>query len=516
MEAIWILFAFTLGLAVRQIGLPPLIGYLVAGFCLYALDFKGEALLEHIAHLGVILLLFSVGLKLRLKSVLQPEVWGGGLAHLAISVLLLTPGIHLLTGLDWKVSIVLGTALGFSSTVVAAKILEEKGELRAFHGRVAIGILIIQDLVAVALLSVIGDSTPSLYALLFLALPLLRPLLFRLLEMSGRDELLVLLGLVLALDVGALGFQQVGLSSELGALVLGSMLASHPKAKDLANSLWSLKEIFLVGFFLQIGMSGLPTLEAFGIALLLALLLPIKAALFFFVLIRFKLRARSAFLTALSLATYSEFGLIVANLAVGNGWLNSEWLVTLAIAVALSFVVAAPINRLAHTLYERYEERIDRFQLDQRHPDEQPISLGMAQVLIMGMGRVGSGAYDFFTERGVRVVGLDTDPGKIEKQRQEGRRVLYADSEDPGFWQHLNIDGIRAVLITIPEMESRTIAATQLRRRNYAGLISAAVSFDEEADTCLASGIDTALNYATEAGVGLAEHAWETLYPEKV
>jgi len=107
----------------------------------------------HIAHLGVVLLLLSLGLKLRLKNVLPPQVWVGGLAHLVVSVLLLAPGIHVLTGRDWKVSIVLGTALGFSSTVVTTKILEEKGELRAFHGRVAIGILIIPDLVAVVLRS---------------------------------------------------------------------------------------------------------------------------------------------------------------------------------------------------------------------------------------------------------------------------------------------------------------------------------------------------------------------------
>ncbi len=537
MEALWILFAFVLGLGVRLIGFPPLIGYLLAGFCLNALHTHGDVLfadmpsvaeifsdslnaegrhiIKHIAHLGVILLLFSVGLKLRLKSVLQPEVWGGGLAHMAVFGLLLGLGFHYLGGLDWGVALLLAVALSFSSTVIAAKILEEKRELRAFHGRVAIGILIIQDLVAVAVLSLVGGHVPSPYALVLLALPLLRPLLYRLLDMSGHDELLVLLGLVLALDIGALGFEYVGLSSELGALILGALLADHPRAKELANSLWSLKEVFLVGFFLQIGMSGLPTLEALGFALFMALLLPVKAALLFFVLIRFRLRARSAFLTSLSLASYSEFGLIVAVLAANNGLLASDWLVVLAITVALSFVVAAKVNRLSHHLYERYEARIDSFELDRRHPDEQPLSLGKAQVMIMGMGRVGSGAYDFFNERGIRVVGLDADPGKVEAQLRDGRRVLYADSEDPGFWQHLHLGDIRAVLITIPDMESRTIAAKQLRRRGFRGLISAATSYDEETEACKACGIDTAFNYANEAGTGLAEHAWEAIFPEK-
>jgi predicted Kef-type K+ transport protein len=515
MEAIWIALAFGLGLAARQIGLPSLVGYLAAGFCLNGLGLGGEAQLNHIAHMGVVLLLFTVGLKLRIRSVLRPEVLGGGSAHLVVTCLLLVPALHALGGLDWNVALLLAVALSFSSTVIAAKILEEKRELRAFHGRVAIGILIIQDLVAVAVLSLAGGHAPSVYGLALLGLPLLRPVFFWLLDRSGHDELLVLLGLLLAVVAGGLGFEYFGLSAELGALVLGALLADHPRAKELSASLWALKEIFLVGFFLQIGMSGLPTLEDVGVSLVLTLVLPVKAVLFFFILLCFRLRARSAFLTALSLSTFSEFGLIVANLAATQGLIGPEWLVILALTVALSFVLAAPINRLAHSLYERFESRIDRFELDKRHPDEQPISLGKAQILIMGMGRVGSGAYNFFTERGIRVVGLDSDPGKIEKQRHAGRRVLYADSEDPGFWQHLNLDGIRAVLITIPDMESRTIAASQLRRRGFEGLISATNLYDEEADTILAAGVDTTFNYANEAGVGFAEHAWETLFPEE-
>ena len=135
---------------------------------------------------------------------------------------------------------------------------------------------------------------PSAWALLVFGLPLLRPLLFRLLDHSGHEELMVLLGLMLALVAGGLGFEYVGLSSELGALAFGAMLAKHKRATELSNSLWAIKEVFLVGFFLQIGIGGLPDMNAMLFAGAVALLLPLKGALFFFLFLLFRLRARSA------------------------------------------------------------------------------------------------------------------------------------------------------------------------------------------------------------------------------
>ena len=285
-EAVWIAFAFTLGLVVRAVGLPPLIGYLAAGFAISAasqplnLPAENGAILEHLAHLGVLLLLFTVGLKLRLKSLVRPEVIGGGLIHFAVSCCLVAPALFLAMDITLQTAVLLAVALSFSSTVLAAKVLESKRELRAFHGRLAIGILIVQDLLALVVISVASGQSPSAWALLVFALPLFRPLLYRLMDLSGHEELLVLLGLLLALVIGGHGFELVGLSSELGALALGAMLASHPRAGELSTSLWSIKEVFLVGFFLQIGMGGLPDGEALVFAVVMALLLPLKGILF--------------------------------------------------------------------------------------------------------------------------------------------------------------------------------------------------------------------------------------------
>jgi hypothetical protein len=240
-------------------------------------------------------------------------------------------------------------------------------------------------------------------------------------------------------------------------------------------------------------------------ALLFNLALPFKAVLFFVVLLLFRLRARSAFLAGLSLASFSEFGLIVASLGVNQGLLNEEWLVLLALTVALSFAISAPFNRHAHELYESFETFLCRCETHRRHPDDEPLSLGNSHIVVMGMGRVGAGAYDEFKAQGHLTVGLDSDPGKAEQHRKAGRRVLYADAEDPGFWSHLDLRGVEMVVLSMPEMEAKLIAVRQLRKRGFTGLITATVMFAEDVAPLTEAGADMVYDYHDGIGVGLAK-----------
>ena len=505
-EASWIAFAFVLGLAARSVGLPPLIGYLGAGFTLagfgehFGVGPLDSEILAHLAHLGVLLLLFTVGLKLKPSNLLRREVIGGGLLHFAVSSLLVLPVIQFALDLSWRESLLLAIALSFSSTVLAAKVLEGKRELRAFHGRVAIGVLIIQDLIALVVMSIASGKVPSAWALLVFGLPLLRPLLFRLLDHSGHEELMVLLGLTLALVVGGLGFEYVGLSSELGALAFGAMLAKHKRAIELSNSLWAIKEIFLVGFFLQIGIGGLPDAHAMLFAGAIALLLPLKGALFFFLFLLFRLRARSAFLSAASLTNYSEFGLIVASVVL------PQWLTPLAITVALSFVFSAQLNRISHPLYDRLAKRLIPLERNTRHPDEQPVSLGDAQILIMGMGRTGRAAYDHLSKQGWRLVSLDSDPVTVEKSSEKGRQVLFADAEDQMFWESLEMNKVEAVILAMNDAEAKVISTRKLRGKGFEGLIVSHAMYEDIAQQIEEAGADRTYLTMSEAGAGLAEN----------
>ncbi|GAA0563373.1 MULTISPECIES: cation:proton antiporter family protein [Rheinheimera] len=505
LEAVWIGFAFSLGLVVRAIGLPPLVGYLLAGFVISAtasdlnLPPEGPSIIHHVAHLGVLLLLFTVGLKLNVRSLGKPEVLGGSTLHFVLSIVLTLPAVLFIFDVSWYQALMLAVALAFSSTVLAAKVLEGKREIRAFHGRVAIGILIMQDLLALLVMSLANGTTPSPWALLVFALPLLRPLLYKLLDASGHEDLLILFGLMLALVIGGQGFELVGLSSELGALVFGAMLAKHPRAGELSKSLWSIKEFFLVGFFLQIGIDGLPDANAWLFAGVMSLLLPLKALLFFLLLILFKLRARSAFLTSISLTNYSEFGLIVASVVL------PEWLIPLALTVAISFVISAPLNRMAHPLYDRLCNWLLKFERNIHHPDEQPVSLGDAQVLIMGMGRTGSAAYNYL-KNNRKIIAMDSDPAKVREHQRKGINIFYADAEDQVFWQDLHFGDVEAVILSMNDVEAKMIAAKKLRNAGFKGFIVSHSMHDDEARDIIAAGADQTYLTMSEAGVGIAEH----------
>ncbi len=508
--------AFVFGLAVKPFGLPPLVGFLAAGFFINAvgphagMPATTGPILDYLANLGVLLLLFTIGLKLKLKQIGEPHVVGGALLHFALSVAIFTPIARFLFTDDWTVALLVGIALAFSSTVLAAKMLETKREMGVFHGRTAIGILIVQDIIALVVLAVFSGKVPGPWALLIFASPLLRPVLYKLLDLAGHDEVLVLAGMALSLVVGGYVFDVIGLKGEIGALVMGLLLSNHPRAGELSKSLWSLKEVFLVGFFLSIGMSGLPDWDALFFAVLLGVLLPVKGVLFFFVLVAFGLRGRTAFLSALSLTAYSEFGLIVA----AGIPAAQEFLVPLAIAVSVSFLVAAPLNRYAHALYERCAPPLQRFERRARHPDEQPTDLGDADVLIFGMGRTGSAAYELLVERGCSPVGLDADNYKAAAHEEAGHNVVFADAEDSNFWNGVNLSKIKAAVLAMNDLEAKLIAARTLRAKGFEGPIVSHALHDDHVEKIKDAGASRTYLTMREAGRSLANHAHEAIKPQ--
>jgi len=517
MDPLWITIAFVFGFVVRQIGLPPLVGFLLAGFVLNAMGVQGDTALEIVSDLGVTLLLFSIGLKLRIRGLLRPEVWAGASIHMLITVIVFGAGLYglalsgvpLFNELDFRLSLLLAFALSFSSTVFAVKVLEERGEMGAFHGRVSIGILIMQDVIAVIFLTASTGKIPSLWALVLLGLlPVIRPLLMRLMDRCGHGELLILYGFFLALVVGAACFELVGLKADLGALIIGILVAGHPKASELAKSLLGFKDIFLVGFFLSIGLSGIPSLEALGIASLLVVVMPLKVALFFLLLTRFKLRVRTSLLASLSLANYSEFGLIVGAVGVSNGWIGNEWLVIIAVALSITFILASPLNTAAHTIYERFGIPLKPFETKARHPDDERVDPGDVRIVIFGMGRIGTGAYDFLRERyGDIVVGIDFDIQTVKEQEAAGRNVIVGDPTDPDFFARTKRTGqIRLVMLTMPNHKENMDAVKQLLKLKFGGLITATARFDDEVKALKEAGAHAAFNFFAEAGAGFAEH----------
>ncbi len=523
MDPLWLTVAFLCGFLVRQVGLPPLVGFLMAGFILNAMGIEGGTTLQVAADLGVTLLLFTIGLKLELGSLFKPRIWAGASLHMLVTVgflgLAFAGFAHLglahFTDLDTTSILLIAFALSFSSTVFAVKILEEKGEMASVHGSVAIGILIMQDVLAVVFLTASTGKLPSPWAIVLVAgLILVRPYLFRIMDRCDHGELTILFGFFLALVVGAESFEAVAMKSDLGALIIGMLVAKHPKAKELAKSLLGFKEIFLIGFFLSIGLAGIPTLETLGIAVLLCLLIPVKVALFFVLLCGFKLRARSSLLSSFSLANYSEFGLIVGAVGVANGWIAPDWLVIIAVALSLTFVLASPLNSRGDGIYSRYQKLLLKYERRGRHPDDlaEP---WRANIAVFGMGRIGIGAYEYLKERcGANVRGVDLNTKVAQEQKDAGRDVVLGDATDPDFWESVKTGGgfdrLELVLLAMPKHRANMSAVQQLRKAGYGGTIAAIAMYEDQLQELKAAGVHAAFNFYAEAGAGFAEHVYES------
>jgi predicted Kef-type K+ transport protein len=508
--------AFVLGLLAHAGGLPPLIGFLAAGFALGALGMETTPVLQEIADLGVTLLLFTIGLKLHLRDLAAPVVWLTTSVHMvvvtavvALLIMLLSLlHIGLFAGIDTQTALLIGFALSFSSTVFAVKVFEARGEMGAIHARVAIGLLIVQDIFAVVFVAISAGKVPSPLALLLLGLIPLRPVLLKVLERVGHGELLILMGWILPL-AGAALFELVGIKADLGALVLGVLLAGHVKTNELAKALLNFKDLFLIGFFLSIGLSGELSWSILATALMLvALIVPLKTALYFLLMTRQRMRSRSATLASLGLANYSEFGLIVGSIGVSHGILGGDWLSVLALALAISFLTASPLNAMSKRLYGHWRHPLHRFETRSRLPGDEMIRAGKAQVVVFGMGRVGTGAYDYLRSRwGDVVLGIDINQDYVDRHKAAGRNVTLGDATDADFWARAERSGrVKLALLAFNDQQSNVAVAQLLRELGFELELASVAHYPDHEQELRDAGVKAVFNFYASAGESFAEH----------
>jgi len=517
MDILPLALALVLGYFSRLVGLPPLVGFLVAGFLLGGLGFKTSAGLQQIADLGVTLLLFTIGLKLNLKSLFSPVIWATASIHMIALTLLgagllkvmMVLGVPPFNSLDVTSIWLLGFALSFSSTVFAVKAFDENGESGAIHARVAIGVLIMQDIFAVIFMTVSTGKTPSPWALLLILLIPLRPLLLKFIHSAGHGELLTLSGWLIPLGGAAL-FEAFGVKADLGALILGVLLAGNTKSEELAKSLHSFKDLFLIGFFLTIGLTGSLSSTWLICSLVFLVLIPIKTVLYFFFLTRFRLRARSSCLASLGLTNYSEFGLIVIALGASKGMLGGEWLIGMALALSISFVIASPLNRFGNRIYVKWHDSLVRFESVSRLPGDEVIDTHGSKVLVFGMGRVGAAAYDYLFEKlGDGVIGIDYDEISVTQHQEKGRHVILGDATDTDYWARKKVDqNLELILLTFPDHEANCTVANIIRERGITTRLDSIATYPDQFFELKEAGIDRVFNFYAEAGSGFAEHAW--------
>lgn len=510
-----LLAALAGGLLASMIRLPPLVGFLAAGFVLHAAGVQTVPGMDAVAGLGVTVLLFGIGLKVEVRSLLRREVWltaslhmvGSTLVGAGLLALLAAVGIGLAADGGPRTWLVIGFALSFSSTVVVVKVLEDRGATRSLGGRTAIGILVIQDVAAVGFMALAEGQTPSPWAvLLVLVLPgalVVRPIL----SAIEHGELLPLYGIVLALVPGYALFEALGIKGDIGALVMGMLLAGHPRAGELSKSLFEIKDLLLVAFFLSIGLSDALSPRLLGIALLLVVLLPLKALGYSALLWVFRLRRRTSVLTGLSLANFSEFGLIVVVVAPTQ-LLDRDWVTVIATAVAASFVLSALPGRhpeyLAHLVRRILPDR----SVEAMHPENRPLDVQDAQAVILGMGRVGAAAYARLAqEYGLRVLGVETSEDRYLQLERRGLNVVRGDATDPELWVDRSLGEVSLMLLAMPFHGNNLDALSRLRAAGFGGTIAVVAQYDDNLEEALAAGAHAGIQFYDGAGAELADRA---------
>jgi predicted Kef-type K+ transport protein len=522
-DALWLSIAFLSGIAMKKVNLPPLIGFLATGFLLNYFGFTDgnlQDVIETLSNLGITLLLFTIGLKIKLSELLKKEVLVTTSVHIVLAslsfggliFLLSYFSLPLLDGVSWKTALLIGVALSFSSTVFIIKTLEQRGEITSRHGRFAISVLIIQDLFAVIFLTLSKTEWPSIWVLtLPIYLYILRFVLSRLLSQMGHGELLTIFGFFAPFIGGALAFDFINLKYDLGALVVGMLLVNHARSNELYDRMMSYKDFFLVGFFINIGLQGIPTLSNFVIAGILLFGIFLKGALFFKLFSFFNLRARSNFLTSMYLSNYSEFGLIIGSVAVTSGLMSSDWLVTLALAMSFSFLLSAPIVERSYELFDRFKKHIQHWNHNSSNIDDQPYISGKIKFIVVGLGSIGMPAYlRLLNEFKGCVIGVDYNQEKIDNLKKDKLQAVWGDATDREFWEESNWIAVEFVVLAMSDYASNVNSLKQINKlenRNFK--VGVICHYEDEKQKFKSLGADLIYHYKTEVGEDFADHAIE-------
>ena len=525
MDIALLVVAFGLGLLVTLVRLPPMVGYLIAGFVLHAFGYESTEAIETIADFGIYLLLFAIGLKLNPLTLVRPEVIGTASVFAVIAtavpaaglLLAATIGLPLADDLSFGSAVMVAFGLSFSSTVFAVKSFERTNETTSLSGRVAIGVLVIQDILAVGFLVFIDASWPSPWlAVVIMGTLLARPVLGWLLSRTGHGELMVLFGFALTLGAGAELFTTVDLKPDLGALFVGLVLSQHVRAAELSERLIAFKDLFLVGFFLSIGLAGAPSGSAWFFGLALVALVPTRSAVLYVVLTRFRLRARTALNTALALSTFSEFGLIVVAAAVDEGRLDQQWLAVLAVAVSGSFMVASATNAARYQIYDRWRDVVMRLERTPHLAEDAVVDPGRARVLVFGMGRIGTGAYDELIAKGLGpVVGVERDTELVAGHTAAGRTVIQGDALDRDFCERVSLHPeVELVFAATNNHQANLMLARRMQDWLPDAQLASIAQYPDQIAELRDAGVDVARNLFEEAGQALADDAISVVWPK--
>ncbi|KUJ80154.1 cation:proton antiporter [Ruegeria profundi] len=505
--------------------------------------------IDLLAELGIALLLFLVGLKLdfNLVRTLGPVALVTGLGQVIFTTVF---GflIALALGLDARTAIYVAIALTFSSTIIIVKLLSDKREIDALHGRIALGFLIVQDIVVVVamialsaigvggaaaegdnavteVLRVLGYGAAMLVFVVIFIRFVADPLVERL---SRAPELLVSFAIGWAALLAAVG-HYLGFGKELGGLLAGVSLASTPFREAIAARLASLRDFLLLFFFIALGASlDLSVLGAsIGPAIVLSLFVLIGNPLIVLVIMgAMGYRKRTGFLAGLTVAQISEFSLIFMAMGVSIGHVAENALGLVTLVGLVTIAASTYMITYSHQLYSWFEPVLGF--AERRRPraedDGNSDAARAYEIILFGLGRYGLGIASELRDGGKRVLGVDFSPEAVRHARSQGYDVVFGDATDPEFLAHLPLARAEWLVMAVPEHDTglthddpRYALLRVVRDLGFDGKIAVAAQLDATADKLKGKHADLVLMPYRDASFAAARMiAGDAKAPEHV
>jgi Kef-type K+ transport system membrane component KefB len=525
-----LLVSALVGVAAVLLRQPLIVAFIVVGVVvgpsvLGVVEAEDEIAL--LAEIGIALLLFVVGLKLDLRLIrtIGPVAAAAGLGQVLFTSIV-GFGIALALGLDAVTSLYVAIALTFSSTIIIVKLLTDKREVDHLYGRIAVGFLIVQDIVVVVVLIALaaaggegGEGLGSrllevaLYGALLAAAVavamrwLLTPILHAL---ARSQELLVLSAVAWAVGLAAIA-EAAGLSREVGAFVAGVALASTPYREVLGARLASLRDFLLLFFFIDLGAGLDLTLldEQIAPALVFSVFVLVGNPLIVLVILgAMGYRAGVSFRAGLTVAQISEFSLILAAVGLSLGHIDRDAVGLVTTVGLITIGVSTYMILNSDRLYERLAPVLRVFERAKPTAGERiALDTGAVspRVVVFGLGRYGGEVANGVRKGGEPVLGVDYDPAALKAAARRGIPVFYGDVEDPELPGVLPLHEARWVVSTVRRLDENLSLLHALRAHGYGGRIAVAADGDEDRRELERAGADLVLLPFADAAGRLVE-----------
>jgi CPA2 family monovalent cation:H+ antiporter-2 len=516
--------ALLLGLGTQRIGLPPIVGYLLAGVVVgpytpgYTAN-KGFA--DQLAEIGVVLLMFGVGLHFHLKELLAVRriALPGALVQILVATLL---GAFSTRFFGWSFAsgLVFGLGISVASTVVLTRVLADHDELHTTTGHIAVGWLVVEDLFTVFALVVlpalypkqgtadnalalVGVAILKLGALLLFTFTVGDRLIPKLLEIVARTrsrELFTLAVLVVALGIAVGSAKLFGASMALGAFLAGMVVGRSDFAARAASEALPMRDAFAVLFFVSVGMLFDPAflLQKPGlVAATLAVVMLGKPLAAIALVLALGHPRKIAFSTGVALAQIGEFSFIMAGLGVSLGLLQRDALSTL-VAVALVSITLNPIlYGLVPRFLARFPERVRAPEALESKPDAIP-----TRAIVVGYGPVGRTVSRLLKENGIEPTIIELNLDTVRGVRAEGKEAIYGDASRREVLEQAGARRAMSLIFSFPTDERSALAIREARELNPTLVVVARCSYLTEVDALRRAGANQA--FSGEGEVALA------------